>query len=179
MPAVHVQMLCVHKSCSFNASRDTLIYMAMIGVEMTAKSSSHETIAAPVQNVAYQAEPVWVPAGRPGAAPSSNTEQPLCTVDALRLGIGLASSAVGSSHGLDAPVYQDRAAAATAPPDEAGLVTVRPAIKFRVYGVRVEHMETAVHAVCGPIARDPNRPAVCPCRFCQLDDAAHRMWSWC
>ena len=151
----------------------------MIGVEMTLRSSPREAVAAPEQSVTYQVEPVGVPAGRPGASPNSNAVQPMCTVDALHAGIGLTGSAVGSLLGHDAPVHQDRAATASVPPDRVELVTVRPAIRFRVYGVRVECTETAVHLAFGPIRRDPSRPAVCPCRFCQLDDAAHRTWSKC
>jgi hypothetical protein len=149
----------------------------MIGVEMTPKSSPRETVAAPEQSVTYQVEPVGVPAGRPSAAPKSNAEPPLCTVDALHAGIGLTGSAVGSSLDHGVAVDQDRAAAASVPPDRVELVTVRPAITFRVYGVRVERTDTAVHVAFGLIRSDPNRPAVCPCRFCQLEDAAHRLWS--
>ena len=64
-------------------------------------------------------------------------------------------------------------------PEWVALATVRPAITFKVYGVRVDYTETAVHLAFGPIRRDPNRPAACPCRFCQLEDAAHRLWSKC
>jgi hypothetical protein len=45
-------------------------------------------------------------------------------------------------------------------------------IRLKVYGVRVERTETAVHVAFGPIRRDPNRPAVCPCVPCQREHAS-------
>ena len=59
------------------------------------------------------------------------------------------------------------------------LATVRPAITFKVYGVRVVRTETAVHMVCGHILRDPNRPSVCPCRKCRGEDQAYHRWPKC
>jgi hypothetical protein len=60
--------------------------------------------------------------------------------------------------------------------ERVALVTVRPAITFKVYGARVEHTDTAVHVAFGPIRRDPDRPALCPCVPCQRENAAYLKW---
>jgi hypothetical protein len=50
------------------------------------------------------------------------------------------------------------------------------AITFKVYGVRVERTETAVHMAFGPFLRDPNRPALCPCVSCQREHRDYYKW---
>ena len=64
-------------------------------------------------------------------------------------------------------------------PEWAKLVTARPAITFKVYGVRVERTETAVHMVFGAFRRDPNRSGVCPCEYCVREARHHGRWSLC
>jgi hypothetical protein len=59
----------------------------------------------------------------------------------------------------------------------AGVRTGR-GMTLKVYGVRVERTETAVHLVCLSVPVDPNR-TVCPCGFCRLEESLHARWSRC